>query len=112
MVITKHGCDYSIYVTSYTLLELRSYINVCICCQGLSFSANAGLQCTALNDALRLIFGYNRWESVRSLRESFGFKSLTELFAIAKARFYSSLCSHHNKVVSHIARYLNVIEVD
>ena len=35
---------------------------------------------TALNDALRFIFGYNRWESVRNLRESFGYKSLVENF--------------------------------
>ena len=33
---------------------------------------------TAFNDALRFIFGYNRWESVRTLRESFGYKSLVE----------------------------------
>ena len=29
---------------------------------------------TATNDALRFIFGYHRWESIRSLRESFGVK--------------------------------------
>ena len=46
---------------------------------------------TAVNDALRLIFWYDRWESVRALRESFGYFSLTELFAIAH---------HRNKVIS------------
>ena len=39
---------------------------------------------TAVNDALRLIFGYHRWESIRSLRESFGYKSLVELFNVKK----------------------------
>ena len=63
---------------------------------------------TAVNNALRLIFGYNRWESIRSVRESFGYKSLTELFAIAKRRFDLSLPRHHNKVISHLARNLAI----
>ena len=62
--------------------------------------------CTAINDALRLIFGYNRWESVRTLRESFGYKSLIELFERAKRKFECSVLSHHNPIVSHIARNL------
>ena len=63
---------------------------------------------TAVNDALRLIFGFNRWESVRSIRESFGYRSLTELFAKAKRRFDVSLPHHHNKVISHLARNLAI----
>ena len=59
---------------------------------------------TALNDALRFIFGYNRWESVRTLREYFGYKSLTELFSFTKMKFEASLLRHHNTIVSHIAR--------
>ena len=59
---------------------------------------------TAVNDALRLIFGYNRWESVKTVRESFGYKSLTELFHTAKRKFQASLSLHHNSVVKHIAR--------
>ncbi len=35
---------------------------------------------TALNNATRRIFTYNRWESVRTLRESLGYESLTEIF--------------------------------
>ena len=61
---------------------------------------------TAINDALRLIFGYNRWESVRTLRESFGYKSLVELFQKAKTKFDASLLSHHNPVIKHLARNL------
>ena len=59
---------------------------------------------TAVNDALRFIFGFNRWESVRQLRESFGYKSLTELFELAKKKFNMSLLNHRNTVISHIAR--------
>ena len=62
--------------------------------------------CTALNDALRLIFGYNCWESVRTLCESFGYKSLVDIFSRAKAKFDGSLISHHNPIISQIARNL------
>ena len=34
----------------------------------------------ALNDCLRRIFGYNRWESVRFLRLSSGYPSITDIF--------------------------------
>ena len=61
---------------------------------------------TEINDSLRLIFGYNRWESVRTLRESFGYKSLVELFQKAKMKFDASLLSHHNPIVKHLARNL------
>ena len=69
------------------------------------FSSRQMQDCnTAVNDALRLIFGYNRWESVKAVRESFGYKSLTELFHSAKRKFQALLSSHCNTVVRHIAR--------
>ena len=69
------------------------------------FSSRQMQDCnTAVNDALRLIFGYNRWESVKAVRESFGYRSLTELFHSAKRKFHASLSSHCNSVVQHIAR--------
>ena len=61
---------------------------------------------TAMNNALRLIFGYNRWESVRTLRESFGYKSLVEIFQRAKIKFENSLLHHHNPIITHVARNL------
>ena len=59
---------------------------------------------TALNNALRFVFGYNRWESVRTLRESFGYLSLTDIFHRSKRKFDASLLSHHNPIISRIAR--------
>ena len=61
---------------------------------------------TATNDSLRLIFGFNRWESVRLLRESFGFKSLVEIFDASKRKFDASLLSHSNPVITHLARHI------
>ena len=57
----------------------------------------------ALNDAIRKIFTFNRWESVRALREGFGYLSLTEIFAKAKNRFLSSLPSHRNRSIVQLA---------
>ena len=41
----------------------------------------------ALNDAIRRIFSYNRWESIRVLRDSMGYSSVTEIFAKRKKSF-------------------------
>ena len=61
---------------------------------------------TAVNDALRFIFGYNQWESIRTLRESFGYKSLTDLFANAKKKFHENVRSHLNSIISRIASHV------
>ena len=59
---------------------------------------------TAVNDAIRKIFSYNRWESVRELRNGCGYKSLTEIFAIAKSKFHGSLDAHTNTVLNQLYR--------
>ena len=69
-------------------------------CHVKQFSAHDMRNCnTAINDAIRRIFTFNRWESVRSLRESFGMKSLYDIFARAAFDFQNSLPSHHNSVL-------------
>ena len=45
----------------------------------------------ALNDCIRRIFTYNRWESVRYLRLSFGFPSLIEIFENRSRKFLKQL---------------------
>ena len=61
---------------------------------------------TAINDAIRFVFGYNRWESIRTLRESFGYLSLIDIFHKSKRKFDASLPMHRNPMISHIARNL------
>ena len=46
---------------------------------------------TAINDAIRRIFSYQRWESVRSLRESYGCDSIYVIYKNRKSRFYRVL---------------------
>ena len=67
------------------------------------YSAQEMRDCnTAINDAIRRIFTFNRWESVRSLRESFGMNSIYDTFARAAAKFSSSLPTHHNSILRHL----------
>ena len=66
---------------------------------------------TAVNDAIRKIFTYDRWQSVRELRISYGYKSLIEIFALAKKKFQDGLLGHHNTIVRRIA-YYSSLEVE
>ena len=50
----------------------------------------------AINNAVRRIFGFRRWESIRQLREFYGFDSIEIMFLKAKNRFLSSLAIHSN----------------
>ena len=54
----------------------------------------------AVNDAVRKIFSYNRWESIRTLRSCFGYKDLYTLFALRKKSFRAKLPLMRNFAVS------------
>ena len=54
---------------------------------------------TAINNAIRKIFSFNRWESVRALREGCGKRSIYEIFENAKRKFDYSLISHRNAII-------------
>ena len=56
----------------------------------------------ALNDCLRRIFTYNRWESVRYLRISFGYPSLTEIYEKRSSTFLQQLPSLRNPTLKHL----------
>ena len=45
----------------------------------------------AINDAIRRIFSYNRWESIRALHSGLGYKDLYTLFALRKRSFRAKL---------------------
>ena len=53
----------------------------------------------ALNDCIRKIFTFQRWESTRMLRTSFGYQSVTEIFAIRKQTFERNLQRTGNQVL-------------
>ena len=70
------------------------------------FSAKQMNDCdTALNDAIRKTFTFHRWESVRTLREGFGYPSLTENFVKARKKCHESLPGHFNSTVSRLSKF-------
>ena len=61
----------------------------------------------ALNDSIRRIFSYNRWESTRTLRQQLGFLNITEIFQSRRDTFVSQcLKLRSNKVIFSLASFL------
>ena len=58
----------------------------------------------AINNAIRRIFSYARVESVRHLRQQYGFRSIYEIFSLAKSKFSKSAISSSNYIVQHVLK--------
>ena len=56
----------------------------------------------ALNDCIRKVFSFHRWESTRELRRSFGYDSITEIFAKRQRNFLQCLRLTCNPVLVKI----------
>ena len=61
---------------------------------------------TAINDAIRQIFSFSRWESVRDLRKNYGYDSIYEMFEKRKVSFNRGLKTHPNATIKHISNLL------
>ena len=57
----------------------------------------------AINNAIRKIFSFRVWQSIRHLRISHGFKSIYEIYSSAKAKFLANAPSSSNAIVSHLS---------
>ena len=57
---------------------------------------------TAVNDSIHKIFGWNRWESVRTLREMMGYRSIYEIFERQSHKFLVDCYLADNTVLSHL----------
>ena len=57
----------------------------------------------AVNNAIRKIFSYAVWQSIRYLRMSFGFSSIYEIFDKAKRKFLAGAVKSSNAVVLQLA---------
>ena len=99
-------------VTLMYLLYTNCVPTLTYCCSIKEFSSRSMNDCnTAVNDAIRKIFSFHRWESIRHLREGFGYPSLHDIFARAKTKFNRALRGHHNAVISQLASIEpNVVE--
>ena len=67
------------------------------------YSANDMSSCNlAINSAMRRVFGFTDWRSIRVLREVFGFSSIYEIFKKSELRFLSSCRTHSNPIIRHL----------
>ena len=57
----------------------------------------------AVNNAIRRIFSFAIFESIRHLRISYGYESIYEIFHHAKTKFVTSTTHSSNIIVRHIA---------
>ena len=62
----------------------------------------------ALNNAVRRIFGFRRWESIRQLREYYNHQSIEVMFAKARWRFDASLQEHTNPILRFFSSFTRV----
>ena len=58
----------------------------------------------ALNDCIRRIFTFNRWESVQYLRLSFGYPSLVEIFESRSRKFLKQLSLLGNSTLEYLQK--------
>ena len=73
-------------------------------CSVRDFSAADMTRChVAVNNAIRKIFSFRVWESIRHIRTSHGHKSIYEIFSSAKAKFLANAPSSSNAIVSHLS---------
>ena len=56
----------------------------------------------AVNDAIRRVFSYNRLESIKVLRESLGYLSVTEIFAKRRKKFECNLPNIGNATLTFL----------
>ena len=53
----------------------------------------------AVNNAIRRIFGFRLWQSIRQIREYYGFDAIEMMIAKAKRKFMGSLRYHDNRIL-------------
>ena len=61
----------------------------------------------AVNNAIRRIFKFRQWQSIRQIRECYGFKPIEVMFATAQKRFLRALPNHRNALL----RFLSTLEI-
>ena len=89
---------------SLTLLHTNCVPIITYACSVKEYTHNEMSDCNvAINNAFRRIFGFKEWQSIRVLRDIFGFKSLYIIFKESQDKFCNSCKSHINPIVNFIA---------
>ena len=59
----------------------------------------------AMNDGIRKIFGWNRWESICELRDSFGYDDIYTMAEKRRRKFMSSIYHLNNPILPFLKRF-------
>ena len=95
--------------TLLTLLYANCVPILTYACSVKHYSAADMSDCNvAMNNALRKVFGFTQWQSIRTLREVFGFESIYVIFKNAQDRFIASCRHHQNPLISFIASIVQI----
>ena len=60
----------------------------------------------AINNAIRRIFGFRCWQSIRQIREFYHYKSIEDLFSNARQRFLNAIVCHTNETLKFLSQLL------
>ena len=66
----------------------------------------------ALNDSIRRIFSYNRWESTRHLRQELGYMNISEIFHSRTNNFLTKCMSFHNPIIKLVAQSIQSMSMN
>ena len=101
-------------ICSSQLVSMKLLYAICVpnltyACEVLNYS-NSQFQPmnVAINDCIRKIFGQNRWESVRFLRQELGYPSLTDIFRSLARKFHQVMHLLRNSTLD----FLNGLSFD
>ena len=76
-------------------------------CETVEFSASDMRTCNiAINVAIRKIYSYQRWESVRDFRQSSGFPSVYDIFSRRSEAFLTGNLQSTNQVIVQLTTLL------
>ena len=57
----------------------------------------------SLNTAVRRIFGFRQWQSIRQIREFYGYNCIATMYEKSKKRFHKGMMSHDNEILRFLA---------
>ena len=76
-------------------------------CAVKDFNATDMYKChVAINNAIRKIYFYAVWQSIRHLRLALGYESIYETFVKAKRKFLASAVNSSNSIITHLATHI------
>ena len=89
------------------LLYSHCVPNLTYCAEVKELSASIMSKCNvALNDSIRYIFSYNRWESTRYLRQELNLPNIVEIFHSRRRLFMQRNDKSNNPIIRFITHYL------